>query len=78
MSDKRATRGKQFHMRLNNTELGMWKTCANELGYRSLSEMLRDAVNELQKQVNEEAVLAKVAVVERLELIANNDDDRNY
>jgi hypothetical protein len=39
--------------------------------------MLRDAVNELQKKVSEEAVLAKVAVVERLELIANNDDDRN-
>lgn len=65
-------------MRLSNTELEMWKACSNELGYTCLSEMLRDAVNELQKKVSEEAVLAKVAVVERLERIASmNDDDRD-
>lgn len=64
-------------MRLSNTELEMWKACANALGYTTLSEMLRNAVNELQKKVSEEAVLAKVAVVERLERIANNDD-RDY
>ncbi len=82
MSDKRETRGKQFHMRLSDTELRMWKACANELGYTALSEMTRDAVNELQKRVSEDAVLAKVAVVEQLERIATIntafDDDRDY
>lgn len=50
------TRDKQFHMRLSNSELEMWRACANELGYTNLSEMLRDAVNELEKKVREEAV----------------------
>ncbi len=73
-------RDRQFHMRLSNTELEMWKACANELGYTNLSEMLRDAVNELQQKVSEDAVIAKVAVVERLEPIPSyagydNDDD---
>ncbi len=45
---KKDTKDKQFHMRLSNTELRMWKAAANELGYTNLSEMLRDAVNELQ------------------------------
>lgn len=76
------TKNAQFHIRLSSTELEMWKACASELGYRSLSDMTRDAINELQKKVREEEVLAKVAVVERLERLASMnsafDDDRDY
>lgn len=85
MKETRETKNTQFHMRLSNTELEMWKQAAKELGYTTLSDMARDAItslrvnNELQKKIREDAALAKVAVVEQLERIASmNDDDRDY